>query len=399
VEAYRPVVLRNLPPLVAGAVGYVGYDGVRWIERLPDRHSRPNDLPDAQFWFYDTVVAFDHAKHRVCLIANVRLEKKRSTRADLEAAYALAQRRLDGLQDDLERPFPRHEVPPVLEPLPRGMPPDAMQSNFTREDFEAAVLRAREYIAAGDAFQIVLSQCFQKEVSCEPFSIYRALRALNPSPYLFFLQWHDTALFGSSPETMVRVQDRKAMVRPIAGTRRRGTDEAEDEALAAELLADEKELAEHRMLVDLGRNDIGRVSKFSTVNVPRLEVLERYSHVMHIVSEVEGEIRDGLSAVDAFCAGFPAGTVSGAPKIRAMEIIDELEPTRRGTYAGAVGYLDFAGNLDTCIAIRTLLVHRGVASLQAGAGLVADSVPEREYFETVHKASALYDAIRMAESL
>jgi anthranilate synthase component 1 len=272
-----------------------------------------------------------------------------------------------------------------------------MASNFTREGFEAEVLRAKEYIAAGDAFQIVLSQRFQRQIAAEPFDVYRSLRALNPSPYLFYLEWDGTALFGSSPETMVRVQDRKAMVRPIAGTRRRGHDEAEDRALAEELLADEKELAEHRMLVDLGRNDIGRVARYGTVRVSRLEEIERYSHVMHIVSEVEGELREDLTAVDAFCAGFPAGTVSGAPKIRAMEIIDELEPTRRGTYAGAVGYVDFAGNLDTCIAIRTLLIHKGVATVQAGAGLVADSVPEREYFETIHKASAVYDALRLAE--
>jgi anthranilate synthase component 1 len=275
---------------------------------------------------------------------------------------------------------------------------DGMRSNFTRVGFEAAVRRAREYIAAGDAFQIVLSQRFQKEVRVDPLEVYRALRTLNPSPYLFYLQWPETALFGSSPETMVRVQNRKAMVRPIAGTRKRGSDEEEDARLERELVRDEKELAEHRMLVDLGRNDIGRVAKFGSVKVSRLEVIEKYSHVMHIVSEVEGELRDDLNAVDAFCACFPAGTVSGAPKIRAMEIIDELEPTRRGTYAGAVGYIDFAGNLDTCIAIRTLCIRRGMASLQAGAGLVADSVPEREYLETVQKASALYEALRLAES-
>jgi anthranilate synthase component 1 len=325
------------------------------------------------------------------------VEKGGGGRAQLERAYADAERRLDEVEGALERPLPRFEIPQLLEPLPRASVADGMRSNFTRVGFEEAVQRAKEYIAAGDAFQIVLSQRFQSAVRAEPFDVYRALRALNPSPYLFFLQWEGTALLGSSPETMVRVQDRKAMVCPIAGTRRRGTDAAEDLALEKDLLADEKELAEHRMLVDLGRNDIGRVAKFGTVKVSRLEKIERYSHVMHIVSEVEGELRDDLSAIDAFCAGFPAGTVSGAPKIRAMEIIDELEPTRRGTYAGAVGYLDFAGNLDTCIAIRTLLIHRGVATLQAGAGLVADSVPEKEYFETIHKASALYDAIRLAE--
>jgi len=395
---FHSVSVPGLPPLTGGTVGYVGYDAVRWVERVPDRHERENGLPDAEFQFYDTLVAFDHAKHRLYLIANVRVGEVGDGLAALERAYAGAQKRLDDLEQALERPVPREEVPQVLHPLPKASVADGMRSNFTREGFEAAVLRAKEYIAAGDAFQIVLSQRFQREVRAEPFAIYRALRALNPSPYLFYLQWEDTALLGSSPETMVQVENRKAMVRPIAGTRRRGVDDAEDRALAEELSADEKELAEHRMLVDLGRNDIGRVAKFGTVRVSRREEIERYSHVMHIVSEVEGILRHDLSPVDAFCAGFPAGTVSGAPKIRAMEIIDELEPARRGTYSGAVGYLDFAGNLDTCIAIRTLLIHKGLATLQAGAGLVADSVPEREYFETIHKASALYDAIRLAEA-
>jgi anthranilate synthase component 1 len=395
---FRNASVPGLPPLTGGAVGYVGYDAVRWIERVPDRHQRENGLLDAEFWFYDTLVAFDHAKHRLYLLANVRVGEGGEGLAFLERAYAGAQKRLDELEHALERPVPREELPQALPHLATASVAEGMRSNFTREGFEAAVLRAKEHIQAGDAFQIVLSQRFQREVRSEPFAIYRALRALNPSPYLFFLQWEATALFGSSPETMVQVENRKASVRPIAGTRRRGVDDAEDRALATELAADEKELAEHRMLVDLGRNDIGRVAKFGTVRVSRLEEIERYSHVMHIVSEVEGTLRDGLSPVEAFCAGFPAGTVSGAPKIRAMEIIDELEPTRRGTYAGAVGYLDFAGNLDTCIAIRTLLIHKGLATLQAGAGLVADSVPEREYLETIHKASALYEAIRFAEA-
>lgn len=388
----------GLPPLLGGAVGYVAYDGVRWIERIPDRHAREEGLPDAQFHFYDTLIAFDHAKHRLYLIANVRVERGGDDRVRLEAAYVDAQKRLDDLEVYLERPVPRLEIPQPLTRLAQGSLAEGMQSNFTRAGFEQAVVRAKEYIAAGDAFQIVLSQRFQRPVRVDSFDVYRALRALNPSPYLFYLQWEGSSLLGSSPETMVRVQDRIATVRPIAGTRRRGVNDQEDKALESELLADEKELAEHRMLVDLGRNDIGRVARFGTVKVKRLEAIERYSHVMHIVSEVEGEIREELSAIDAFCAGFPAGTVSGAPKIRAMEIIDELEPTRRSTYAGAVGYLDYAGNLDTCIAIRTLLFHKGVATLQAGAGVVADSHPEREYMETIHKASALYDAIRLAET-
>lgn len=397
VGQYQSAEIPGLPPLTGGAIGYVSYDGVRYIETLPDRHPRQSDLPDAQFHFFDSIIGFDHARHRIYLIANVRVPADGADRDTLSKLYDNAMQRIDMLENDLDRRVPEDEVAKPVEVLPRESIADAMQSDFTQGEFEAAVERAKEYIEAGDAFQIVLSQCFSRKLEARPFEVYRALRTLNPSPYLFYLEWADTALIGSSPETMVRVQDRQAMVRPIAGTRRRGTDTIEDQRMEADLLGDEKELAEHRMLVDLGRNDIGRVAQFGTVDVSRLEEVERYSHVMHIVSQVEGKIRDELSAVDAFCAGFPAGTVSGAPKIRAMEIIDELERNRRGIYAGAVGYLDFAGNLDTCIAIRTLLIHKGVARAQAGAGIVADSVPEREYFETIHKASALYDAIRLAE--
>jgi anthranilate synthase component 1 len=398
VRALRTARVPGLPPLTGGAVGYVGYDAVRWIEKIPDRHPRENALADAELFFYETLVAFDHAKHRVYLIANVNVRETGKGASDLHRAYVEAEGRLDAIESDLERPVPRAEVPKVLRALEPSSVAEGMRANFTKEGFEAAVAAAKEHILAGDAFQIVLSQRFQTELRAEPFDVYRALRALNPSPYLFYLQWEDTALLGSSPETMVRVEDGVAMVRPIAGTRRRGKDAAEDRDLELDLLGDEKELAEHRMLVDLGRNDIGRVAAFGSVRLSRLEEVERYSHVMHIVSQVEGRLRDNLGPVDAFCAGFPAGTVSGAPKIRAMEIIDELEANRRGTYAGAVGYLDFAGNLDTCIAIRTLLIHKGIATVQAGAGIVADSVPEREYLETIHKASAVYDAIRLAEA-
>jgi anthranilate synthase component 1 len=393
---FRSAPVSGLPPLLGGAVGYIGYDAVRFIERLPDRHPRETALPDAELRFYDTLVAFDHAKHRIFLIANAHVGAG-WTASRLESARAGAEARLDALESALSRPARGEAELHGLAPLGPASLLEGMRSSSSREEFERAVARAREHIFAGDIFQVVLSQRFQKEVDVDPFEVYRCLRALNPSPYLFFLEWKDTALLGSSPEIMVRVEDRRAMVRPIAGTRRRGKDEAEDLALERELLADEKELAEHRMLVDLGRNDIGRVARFGSVEVSRLEAIERYSHVMHIVSQVEGELRPELTAVDAFQAGFPAGTVSGAPKIRAMEIIDELEPSRRGTYAGAVGYIDFAGNLDTCIAIRTLLIHKGVATAQAGAGIVADSVPENEYFETIHKASALYDALRRAE--
>ncbi len=392
---YRAAPVRDLPTFAGGAVGYIGYDTIRYLERIPDRHPREEGLPDAAFHFYDTVLAFDRAKHRLILIAQVHppFRKKES----LENLYGDAEKRLDRLEKTILTPVQGEYAAGRLEALSPTSLQEGMHSNFTREGFEAAVLRAKEYIAAGDAFQIVLSQEFRRRTPVDPFQVYRVLRAFNPSPYLFYLNWGDTALLGSSPEILVKVEKRRVSVRPIAGTRRRSGDPAEDRRLEEELLADEKELAEHRMLVDLGRNDVGRVARFGTVQVSRLLEVERYSHVMHIVSQVEGDLREGLTALDAFCAGFPAGTVSGAPKIRAMEIIDELEPTRRGIYAGAVGYLDFAGNLDTCIAIRTLLFHRGEARLQAGAGIVADSVPEREYQETIHKASALYEAIRRAE--
>jgi len=397
VARYRSVSVAGLPPLTGGAVGYLGYDTIRYIERIPDRHARETDLPDACLHFYDTLVAFDHAKHRLFLIANAHVEPGLD-RAALAERYADAERRLDELRESISQPDRAEDRLHSMAPIEAGTIVEGMDPNQTRAQFEAAVSRAREYIFAGDIFQVVLSQRFQKRTTVDPFEVYRCLRALNPSPYLFYHEWKDTALIGSSPEIMVRTTGRKTLVRPIAGTRPRGKTTTEDRSFEQDLLSDEKELAEHRMLVDLGRNDVGRVARFGSVKVVHLETIERYSHVMHIVSEVEGELRDDLSVVDAFRACFPAGTVSGAPKIRAMEIIDELEPTRRGTYAGAVGYVDFAGNLDTCIAIRTLQIHKGVATVQAGAGIVADSVPANEYFETIHKASAVFEAIRRAES-
>ena len=394
---YRSAPVKDLPPFAGGAVGYIGYGAIRYIERIPDRHPREESpLPDAAFHFYDTVVAFDRARHRLVLIAQVHAP---TGREPLDLLFRDAQFRLDRLENALIHPVSGEGSAGRLDPLPQASILDHMQSNFTQEDFLAAVERAKEYIAAGDAFQIVLSQEFRRRTPIDPFQVYRVLRALNPSPYLFYLKWDDTSLLGSSPEILVKVVGGKVSVRPIAGTRPRAKDPVEDLRLERELLADEKELAEHRMLVDLGRNDVGRVARFGTVQVSRLLEVERYSHVMHIVSQVEGDLREDLTALDAFCAGFPAGTVTGAPKIRAMEIIDELEPTRRGIYAGAVGYLDFAGNLDTCIAIRTLLFHKGEVRLQAGAGIVADSVPEKEYQETIHKASALFEAICRAEAI
>ncbi len=395
VGRYHAAPVRGLPPFTGGAVGTIGYDTIRYLEKIPDRHPRSDGLPEADFRLYDTVLAFDRARHRLILIAQVQGPSVPG--GELQALYGEAQKRLDRLESTLRAPVGGEETDLCLRGGDRPSITDGMDSNFTREGFEAAVRRAKEFIAAGDAFQIVLSQEFRRRTSVDPFLVYRALRALNPSPYLFYLSGGGATVLGSSPETLVKVVDRTVSVRPIAGTRRRGADAAEDLALERDLLADEKELAEHRMLVDLGRNDVGRVARFGTVRVPSFLAVERYSHVMHIVSQVEGQLREGLTALDAFCAGFPAGTVSGAPKIRAMEIIDELETSRRGIYAGAVGYLDFAGNLDTCIAIRTLVFHDGQTRLRAGAGIVADSVPEKEYFETIHKASALYEAIVLAE--
>jgi anthranilate synthase component 1 len=389
VGALEPVRTDGLPPFSGGAVGYVAYDAIRLVERIPDRHGGAEAL--GEFHFFSTVLAFDHLRHRIQIIANVFVDQERGTP---ERAYRDAQRRLD----DVERLLARE-----AEGAPFARRSGAVEAlaTMTKEEFCRAVVAAKEHIRAGDVFQIVLSQRFRLPVTADPFTVYRALRATNPSPYLFFFEsqagGEDLAVLGSSPETLVKVQGRRVFVRPIAGTRPRGSTDDEDRALERELLADEKELAEHRMLVDLGRNDVGRVAAFGSVRWPQLMNIERYSHVMHIVSQVEGELAAGRDAIDALRAGFPAGTVTGAPKIRAMELIDELEPEKRGIYAGAVGYLDFHGNLDTAIAIRTLVIRSGEAWVQAGAGIVADSSPEREYQETVHKARALFAAIEQAE--
>jgi anthranilate synthase component I len=389
IQSVRPAEREGLPPFAGGAVGFVSYDAVRLIERIPDRHG--GDAPLGEFHFFSTVLAFDHLRHRIHVITNVFVDHERDTP---ERAYRDAQRHLDEVERLLAReaetfPLPRRSG--TIEPV----------GNFTKEEFCRAVVTAKEYIRAGDVFQIVLSQRFRLPVTADPFTVYRALRAVNPSPYLFFFEaqgdGQDWAVLGSSPETLVKVAGRRIYVRPIAGTRPRGATDAEDRALERELLNDEKELAEHRMLVDLGRHDVGKVAAFGSVTWPHLMTVERYSHVMHLVSQVEGELRPECDAIDAFTAGFPAGTVTGAPKIRAMELIDELEPEKRGIYAGAVGYLDFHGNLDTAIAIRTLVIRAGQAWVQAGAGIVADSVPDREYRETVHKAGALFSAIGQAE--
>jgi anthranilate synthase component 1 len=389
-DRFRVVRVEGLPRFVGGAVGYIGYDVVRHFERLPASASDDLNVPDLLFLLPDTLVIFDHARHQLALLANAQVGD------DPNAAYDEAVARISALEAALRQPLqvPIHAADPLDQP---------MLANVTRDRFEANVEEAREHIAAGDAFQIVLSQRFSRRTSADALSIYRALRALNPSPYMFFFEFGPgpdgvpLSLIGASPEMMVRYEDGIATVRPIAGTRRRGTDEAEDARLREELLKDPKERAEHVMLIDLGRNDLGRVCEYGTVHVATMMTVEFYSHVMHIVSQVQGKVRAGLDCFDLFRATFPAGTLSGAPKIRAMAIIEGLEGTRRGPYGGAVGYFSYDGSMDTCITIRAVLMQGDLLHVQAGAGIVADSDPAREYDETVSKARALDLAIRRAE--
>ena len=388
---YRPVRLEGLPRFVGGAVGYLGYDVVRYVERLPATATIDLDVPDLAFMLPDTLVIFDHAKHQLLVLANAHAPAEAGPAGGPDAAYDAAVARIDQVVAALKQPLP---------PIPRAEQAlgDELHSNMTQARFEANVRAAKEYIAAGDAFQIVLSQRFRCRTSAPPFAIYRALRALNPSPYMFFLHFgDDLCLVGASPEMMVRLEDGIATMRPIAGTRPRGATEAEDTRLAEELINDPKERAEHVMLVDLGRNDLGRVCTYGTVRVPEMMTIERYSHVMHIVSQVQGRLRPEMNAFDLLRATIPAGTLSGAPKVRAMEIIEELEGTRRGPYGGAVGYFSHDGSMDTCITIRTLLMQGHTVTIQAGAGIVADSDPTREYEETINKARALAVAIQNAE--
>jgi anthranilate synthase component 1 len=387
IQRYCPVRVPGLPPLVAGAIGYFAYDMVRLFERIPDRSKNDLGTDDAVMMFFLGLVVFDHVRHRVWIVRNVFTEGE----GNLRSKYDEAVRDISETRRLLELPIKGNG-----HKSKRRATPLRVESNFTRPQFLAAVRKSKEYVRAGDVFQVVISQRFSARTSADPFEIYRALRVLNPSPYMYLLKLGDTAIVGSSPELLLKVQGREAFYRPIAGTRPRGKDEAEDQVLAVELAADPKERAEHIMLVDLGRNDLGRVSEYGSVRVERLEFVEYYSHVMHLVSTLRGRLRPDVDCLEALAACFPAGTVSGAPKIRAMEIIDELEPTRRGIYAGAILYLDFSGNLDSCIAIRTMVVKNGLASVQAGAGLVADSVPEREYQETVNKARALIAALEVA---
>ncbi len=378
--------LPDLPPFVGGAIGYAAYDVVRYVESLPNAPKDDRHLPDLDFGFYDLLVVFDNVNKTVMVLNLV----PKSTESEALAAYDQAVDRIDAVVSRLCQSLPALPAADIVLGLAPSILP---KSNFTQSEFESAVAKCREYIQAGDIFQVVLSQRFEIEIDCEPLEIYRSLRVINPSPFMFLVRTPHCTLVGSSPEVMSRVVDRVATVRPLAGTRPRGKNSDEDEQLAVELLADPKERAEHVMLVDLGRNDIGRVSKFGSVRLSDLMVVEHYSHVMHISSNVTGVLRDDMDAMDAFKACLPAGTVSGAPKVRAMEIIDELEPTRRGPYAGAVGYFDYRGNMDTCITLRTMVMCNGKIYIQAGAGLVADSDPTSEYQETVNKAKALLRAV------
>lgn len=400
----KPARIPGLPPFIAGAVGFFSYDAVRLIERLPESAVDELKVPDAALLFFDEILAFDHVRKQIWLVAtaDVRSEKP-------AVAYEKALKRLDRLEKKLAQPLPR---------LPKKKIEGKLKVGFRtrKKDFLAAVTKAKEYIASGDIFQAVISQRFDVTPGVDSFQIYRALRTVNPSPYMFFLRFSledegtgckgkkkkqptVVEVAGSSPELLVRVHEGKVEYRPIAGTRPRGVDEAEDKALAEEMIHDEKERAEHVMLVDLGRNDVGRVSEFGSVKVDRLMFIERYSHVMHIVSAIEGRLKPELTAIDALRACFPAGTLSGAPKIRAMEIIEELEPVRRATYGGTVIYADYSGNLDSCIAIRSLLATGGQAYVQAGGGVVADSTPEFEYQESINKSKAVLRAIEQARKL
>ncbi|TWT72776.1 Anthranilate synthase component 1 [Posidoniimonas polymericola] len=392
-HAVRVAKLAGLPPFVGGAVGYAGYDTVRYVEDLPDAPTDDRDLPDMSFALFDHMVVFDNVSKTVYVIALGDVSDA-DTDAQREAARRDAAARVDHLVELLATPAGTLTPEDIDTTGGVDLP---FESNFTKEGFEQAVEKCVEYIRAGDIFQVVISQRLQTPLEQSPLEVYRTLRVVNPSPFMFLLRSPACTLVGSSPEIMVRVVDGKVTVRPLAGTRPRGADDDEDRRLGEELLADPKERAEHVMLVDLGRNDVGRVAEYGSVEISDVMVIERYSHVMHITSNVTGQLKEGADAFDALAACLPAGTVSGAPKVRAMEVIDELEPHRRGPYAGAVGYFDFAGNLDTCIALRTIVIKGDTAYVQAGAGIVADSVPEAEYQETLNKARGLLKAIEITK--
>ena len=385
---YRPVPIAGLPRFYGGAVGYLGYDMVRYFEQIPANAPQDLTTDDATFLITDTLMIFDNVRHTIKMVACALTGDS----DDLRAVYDAAIVKIEKMIDLVRAPVPARDLP-----RERGGN-DSSRSNMTPDAFKAMVQRAKEYIVAGDVIQVVLSQRFQQERYADPIDLYRALRYINPSPYLFFLKLEGLILVGSSPEVTVRLEEGIAELHPIAGTKKRGADEQEDRQLSDELLQDPKERAEHVMLVDLGRNDLGRVARIGSVQVSQFMAVERYSHVMHLVSHVQAQLTDGKDAFDVLKATFPAGTLTGAPKIRAMEIIDELEPSRRGPYGGAVGYFSYTGNMDFCITIRTMVLVDGKIFIQAGAGIVADSNPEAEYQETVNKARGMMQAIEMVST-
>ena len=383
---FKPVEMEGLPRFFGGAVGVIGYEAVRFFEPIRFK-AAPQSTPDFFFVLTDTLLIFDNVRHRIKVVSNAFIQDR-----NLKEAYQEAVQKIEAMIERLHRPL---SAPPAGST--KIDQKEAPRSNFTRDQFKKAVLEAKEYIQAGDIFQVQLSQRFSTSLSADPFTVYRALRSINPSPYMYYLKFDQLHVVGTSPEVLVRLEGKQVETRPIAGTRRRGRTPQEDLALERELLADPKERAEHVMLIDLGRNDLGRISRYGTVKVDELMVIERYSHVMHIVSNVVGALEEGKDAFDVLQACFPAGTVTGAPKIRAMEIINQLEPDARGLYAGAVGYFSFQGNMDTCITIRTIIIEGNRAMVQAAAGIVADSDPDREYEETMNKAKAMLAAIEAAE--
>ncbi len=384
--AYDPVEVKGLPRFFGGLVGYIGYDMVRFFEQVQQAGKEGLGLPDFFLMLTDTMLIFDSLRQKIQVVSNAHING-----GDIEVVYRESIQKIDAIISRLKAP---------TEPLNRddGGDSDGFTSNMQKQEFLSAVERSKQYVMAGDIVQVVLSQRFERPTRVDPFMVYRALRVINPSPYMYYLDTGDAKLVGSSPEILVRMEHGRIVLRPIAGTRRRGETEAADRTLEHELRRDPKEIAEHIMLVDLGRNDVGRVAKTGSVSVSDLMTVERYSHVMHLVSHVEGDLKDGLDAFDVLAACFPAGTVSGAPKVRAMEIIEELEPARRGPYAGSVGYFSYSGNMDMCITIRTLIMKDDKVYVQAGAGIVADSEPETEYMETVNKAKGMMKAVDMAEA-
>lgn len=392
IQQYKFVNVDGLPRFCGGLVGYMSYDTVRFFENIPDNNPDDLNLDDAVFILTDTILIFDHVRHKIKIVSNVHINDSNIPHSakELEIIYTQSLKKIDALAKTLQKPLQIAKQKISKQPF-------TVSSNITQKEFKAAVIKAKKYIHAGDIIQTVISQRFSVKVDVPAFDIYRSLRIINPSPYMYYLKFDDMQLIGSSPEIMVRCENNIAEVRPIAGTRKRGKTEQEDIDLAKDLLRDPKEIAEHIMLVDLGRNDLGRVCRYGSVKVNEFMCIEKYSHVMHIVSDVQGTLNKGKDDFDLLRATFPAGTVSGAPKIRAMEIIDELENVRRGPYAGCIGYFSFSGNLDTCITIRTIVLKNKTAYVQAGAGIVADSIPEKEYQETVNKAKALIKSIEIAQ--